>query len=210
MKMRYFFVLIGLVALLASCGNSRTSQAVLEQKIDSIRALEVKRQLRMKGIKLDDVSPFQMFYDSLYLQSLPISYSEDYVTSLPGFRLVPPALVAYLDLEGKESPRAIALPETLGSRLVLLAADVDDGEYELWVYSLDSECIPVDKLLIYEPSRFSEKKLANENRDVFFSITSYLEISVMEYADDDDSVGQLSTYVVDESRMFVEKPHAKD
>ncbi len=210
MKMRYFFVLIGLVALLASCGNSRTSQAVLEQKIDSVRALEVKRQLRMKGIKLDDVTPFQMFYDSLYLQSLPISYSEDYVTSLPGFRLVPPALVAYLDLEGKESPRAIALPETLGSRLVLLAADVDDGEYELWVYSLDSECIPVDKLLIYEPSRFSEKKLANENRDVFFSITSYLEISVMEYADDDDSVGQLSTYVVDESRMFVEKPHTKD
>ena len=123
---------------------------------------------------------------------------------------MPPALVAYLDLEGKESPRAIALPETLGSRLVLLAADVDDGEYELWVYSLDSECIPVDKLLIYEPSRFSEKKLANENRDVFFSITSYLEISVMEYADDDDSVGQLSTYVVDESRLFVEKPHAKD
>ena len=210
MKMRYFFVLIGLVALLASCGNSRTSQAVLEQKIDSIRALEVKRQLRMKGIKLDDVTPFQMFYDSLYLQSLPISYSEDYVTSLPGFRQVPPALVAYLDLEGKESPRAIALPETLGSRLVLLAADVDDGEYELWVYSLDSECIPVDKLLIYEPNRFSEKKLANENRDVFFSITSYLEISVMEYADDDDSVGQLSTYVVDESRMFVEKPHTKD
>ena len=80
----------------------------------------------------------------------------------------------------------------------------------MMVYSLDSECIPVDKLLIYEPSRFSEKKLANENRDVFFSITSYLEISVMEYADDDDSVGQLSTYVVDESRMFVEKPHTKD
>ena len=32
---------------------------------------------------------------------LLISYSEDYVTSLPDFRTVPPSLVVYLDLEGE-------------------------------------------------------------------------------------------------------------
>ena len=29
----------------------------------------------------------------------------------------------------------------------------------------------------------------------------------MEYADEEDEVGQLSTYVVDASRLFVELPH---
>ena len=163
----------------------------------------------MKGVNIDDdgVSPFRLFYDSLHLQVLPISYSEDYVTSLPDFRTVPPSLVVYLDLEGKESPKAIALPETLNSRLVLLAADQEDGEYELWLYSLDDDYIPVDKLLIYEPSRYSSKAMKKDNRDVYFSITSYMEINVMEYIDDDDYEGQLSTYVVDDSRLFVELPH---
>ena len=208
MKKVWFF-LFSTLLLLTACFNRRPSAAELQEKIDSVKALEVKRQLRMKGVNIDDdgVSPFRLFYDSLHLQVLPISYSEDYVTSLPDFRTVPPSLVVYLDLEGKESPKAIALPETLNSRLVLLAADQEDGEYELWLYSLDDDYIPVDKLLIYEPSRYSSKAMKKDNRDVYFSITSYMEINVMEYIDDDDYEGQLSTYVVDDSRLFVELPH---
>lgn len=208
MKKVWLF-LFSTLLLLTACFNRRPSAAELQEKIDSVKALEVKRQLRMKGVNIDDdgVSPFRLFYDSLHLQVLPISYSEDYVTSLPDFRTVPPSLVVYLDLEGKESPKAIALPETLNSRLVLLAADQEDGEYELWLYSLDDDYIPVDKLLIYEPSRYSSKVMKKDNRDVYFSITSYMEINVMEYIDDDDYEGQLSTYVVDDSRLFVELPH---
>ncbi len=208
MKKVWLF-LFSTLLLLTACFNRRPSAAELQEKIDSVKALEVKRQLRMKGVNIDDdgVSPFRLFYDSLHLQVLPISYSEDYVTSLPDFRTVPPSLVVYLDLEGKESPKAIALPETLNSRLVLLAADQEDGEYELWLYSLDDDYIPVDKLLIYEPSRYSSKAMKKDNRDVYFSITSYMEINVMEYIDDDDYEGQLSTYVVDDSRLFVELPH---
>lgn len=208
MKKVWLF-LFSTLLLLTACFNRRPSAAELQEKIDSVKALEVKRQLRMKGVNIDDdgVSPFRLFYDSLHLQVLPISYSEDYVTSLPDFRTVPPSLVVYLDLEGKESPKAIALPETLNSRLVLLAADQEDGEYELWLYSLDDDYIPVDKLLIYEPSRYSSKAMKKDNRDVYFSITSYMEINVMEYIDDDDYEGQLSTYVVDDSRLFIELPH---
>ena len=162
MKKVWLF-LFSTLLLLTACFNRRPSAAELQEKIDSVKALEVKRQLRMKGVNIDDdgVSPFRLFYDSLHLQVLPISYSEDYVTSLPDFRTVPPSLVVYLDLEGKESPKAIALPETLNSRLVLLAADQEDGEYELWLYSLDDDYIPVDKLLIYEPSRYSSKAMKN-------------------------------------------------
>lgn len=207
MKKVWLFLLSTL--LLTACFNRRPSASELQEKIDSVRALEVKRQLRMKGVNLDEdaVSPFRMFYDSLRMQSLPLSYSEDYVMSLPDFRTVPPSLVVYLDLEGREAPKAIALPETMNSRLVLLAADLEDGEYELWLYSLDDDYIPVDKLLVYEPSRYSSKKMKKDDRDVYFSITSYLEINVMEYIDDDDTEGQLSTYIVDDSRQFVEQPH---
>ena len=174
MKKVWLF-LFSTLLLLTACFNRRPSAAELQEKIDSVKALEVKRQLRMKGVNIDDdgVSPFRLFYDSLHLQVLPISYSEDYVTSLPDFRTVPPSLVVYLDLEGKGSPKAIALPETL----------------------------------IYEPSRYSSKAMKKDNRDVYFSITSYMEINVMEYIDDDDYEGQLSTYVVDDSRLFVELPH---
>ena len=207
MKMRYFFVLIGLVALLASCGNSRTSQAVLEQKIDSIRALEVKRQLGMKGIKLDDVSPFQMFYDSLYLQSLPISYSEDYVKYLPDFTVVPMAFVSFLELEGRSKPMAIALPEIDGKTMVLLAADLVDGEYELWLYSLDDDYYPIDKLMLYEPRKIASKKLQQSlpPQETYFSITSDGEIRVLEYASNEDAEGQLSTFVLNDSCQFVEQ-----
>lgn len=205
--MKKIWLILLAAAVLTGCSNRRPTAAELQEKIDSVRALEVKRQLQLKGVNLEGVSPFQMFYDSLNLQSLPISYSEDYVTMLPDFRTVPPALVTYLELEGKGSPKAIALPETLGSRLVLLAADTEDGEYELWVYSLDNDYLPVDKLLIYEPSRYSMAQMQEDSRDVYFSITSYLEINVMEYTDDSDEVGQLSTYVVDDSRLFVEQPY---
>ena len=205
--MKKIWLILLAAAVLTGCSNRRPTAAELQEKIDSVRALEVKRQLQLKGVNLEGGSPFQMFYDSLNLQSLPISYSEDYVTMLPDFRTVPPALVTYLELEGKGSPKAIALPETLGSRLVLLAADTEDGEYELWVYSLDNDYLPVDKLLIYEPSRYSMAQMQEDSRDVYFSITSYLEINVMEYTDDSDEVGQLSTYVVDDSRLFLEQPY---
>lgn len=206
MKKILFLLLFG--ALLTGCFNRRPTVAELQEKIDSVRALEAKRQMQMKGINLEvGTSPFQMFYDSLNLQPLPLSYSEDYVTSLPDFRPIPPALVTYLDLEGRECPKAIALPETLNSRLVLLAADTEDGQYQLWAYSLDSDYLPIDKLLIYEPSRYSIKRMQDDSRDIYFSITSFIEINVMEYADEEDEVGQLSTYVVDASRLFVELPH---
>ncbi len=203
MRKLLFWVLTAV--LMTACGNRRMSEAELQHKIDSVNALEVKRQLALNGIKLKETSPFEMFYDSLEMQALPLSYSEDYVNYLPGFTSIPQALKIFLDLEGRESPKVIALPETVNSRLVLLAADLEDGDYELWLYSLDNDFMPVDKLLIYEPSRFVARKLKMDSRDVYFSITSFYEINVVEYADENDQTGQLSTYVVDDSRMFVEK-----
>ena len=199
--------LLGVLAMLMliGCGNRRLSPEVLQQKIDSVYALEKIRQMKLQGINLEDASPFQLFYDSLEIQALPLSYSEDYVKILPNYTVVPQAIMSFLELEGRIAPKAIALPETLGTRLVLLAADLSDGEYELWLYSLDSDCYPVDKLLLYQPQVISDTKLELPPQETYFSITSNYEIRVMEYADESDEFGQLSTFVIDDSRMFVEQ-----
>ena len=202
---RGFWLLVLVAGLMAACGDRRTSPEVLQHKIDSIRMQEQLRQLKAQGFDVEDVSPFQMFYDSLALQALPLTYSEDYVDMLPDYRLVPPSIVSFLELEGRESPRAIALPEAAGTRLVLLAADLEDGAYELWLYSLDSQYFPVDKLLLYAPAAITEYDLTLGRQLSYFSITSDYKINVMEYTDERDRLGQLSTFVVDDSLMFVEE-----
>lgn len=204
MKKNLFWGLV-LTALVAACGNKQPSAAELQRKIDSVQAVETVKRLEMQGISLKERSPLQLFYDSLAIQVLPLRYSKDYVEMLPNYMPVPYSIKTFLDLEGRDAPKAIALPETLGAKLLLLAADVSDGEYELWLYSLDNECVPLDKLQLYEPSKFSEKKLKTTSQETFFSITSDYEISIMEYADEDDREGQLSTFVIDDSRQFVEK-----
>lgn len=197
------FVIV--VMLLASCGDKRLSPAYLQQKVDSVNALESERKLKMLGVNLEETSPFQMFYDSLAVQPLPLVYSEDYVRMLPNYSYVPEAIMRFLELEGREASRAIALPETLGVRLVLLAADMQDGVYELWLYSLDNECYPVDKLQLYAPNHVDDSKLSTEEQETYFSITSDYEIRVKEYVDENDLKGQVSCFIVDNSRMFVEK-----
>ncbi len=205
MKISSLCIVIFLIALMTACGNRRTSPEVLQRKIDSIYAEETLRQLKLRGVDLEDKSPFHIYYDSLAIQSLPLSYSEDYVKSLPNFTIVPQSIVTFLELEGGDTPKAIALPESMGLRLVLLAADVTEDEYELWLYSLDNECYPVDKLLLYAPKVISDANLQVSEQETYFSITSDYEIRVLEYASDDDRFGQLSTFVVDDSLMFVEK-----
>lgn len=194
-----------IAALAAGCGNRRMSEVELQSKIDSVNRLEVARQLKLRGIQLEETSPLQMFYDSLRMQPLPLNYSEEYVKYLPNFTVVPASIMIYLELEGRVAPKAIALPEMLGARLILLAADMTDGEYELWLYSLDDDYIPVDKLQIYAPKTMSDNVLNLPEQEIHFSITSDLEIRLLEYTSDYARQGQLSVFVVDESRQFVEK-----
>lgn len=203
--MKKYYLIFLVAVLLTACGNRRLSPEVLQQKIDSVYALEKLEELKRQGVNLEDASPFQLFYDSLDIQALPMSYSEDYMKILPNYQVVPQAIMSFLELEGRIAPKAIALPETIGARLVLLAADVADGEYELWLYSLDSDCYPVDKLLLYQPQVISDSKLTLPPQETYFSITSNYEIRVMEYADESDEFGQLSTFIVDDARMFVEQ-----
>jgi len=201
-------LLVILAAMLSSCRHARMSSAQMQQKLDSIARLENQEQLEARGIRLDrDVSPVQLFYDSLNIQPLPIRYSDEYVKYLPNYKSVPYELVRFMNLEGRTDPKAIALPETAGTRMMILAADEGDGLYSLWLYSLDSDYLPVDKLSLYA----TDKEAQEENADALpedkfiqdFIITSDYEIRLTDYSGMYKAEIQ-KVYHVDMSRKFVE------
>jgi hypothetical protein len=180
----------------------------MQQKLDSIAKLEAKEKLEAQGIHLDrDVSPVQLFYDSLGIQTLPIRYSEDYVKFLPGYKVVPAELASFMGLEGRIEPKAISLPETAGAKLMILAADEGDGLYSLWLYSLDDEFMPVDKLSLYATSKedAKENELADPENQLIqdFVITSDYEIRLTDYSGKFKAEVQ-RVYHIDPSRHFEE------
>ena len=207
-RIRLFFLPLLGVMLLAACGNKRMSPADMQQKLDSIARLETIEQLEMQGVHIGkDISPIQLFFDSLNIQPLPVRYSEDYVKYLPNYTSVPFELVKFMNFEGRTDPKAIALPESAGARLMILAADEGDGLYSLWLYSLDDEFMPVDKLCLYATSKEEQKEneLADPEDKLIqdFVITSDYEVRLTDYSGKFKAEVQ-RVYHIDMSRKFSE------
>ena len=196
----------GLVVALLLCacgGGHKMSPEELAHKLDSVKTLEIKEKLALQGINLEESdNPLKMFYDSLDIQSLPISYTEDYVNFLPGFKPVPQEIVSYLEFE-ERSPKAITLPEAIGARLLLLAADEQEHLYSLWLYSLDDEYIPVDKLCLYAIEDEEDLAINPENFIQYFSITSDYEIHLLDYSGKTNKARLEEVYTIDAARKFV-------
>lgn len=197
----------------ASCGSGSMSPEQLQHKLDSVQAIEKKERLEAQGIHLEGSdNPLQMFYDSLNFQPLPVSYSEDFIRFLPDFKPVPQEIVSYLNLEGR-NPKAISLPETVGARMILLAADEtqDKDRYSLWLYSLDDEYMPVDKLCLYALEDEEEQyELEPEEFIQYFSITSDYEIHLLDYAKKGYKNRTEEVYYLDPARKFVLQRSGED
>ena len=190
----------------SSSGN--LSPAELQHKLDSIQRLEAKEKLAAQGINLDrEVSPIQLFYDSLDIQPLPLRYSEDDMATLPNYKVVPAELASFMGLEGRVEPKAISLPETAGARLMILAADEGDNLYSLWLYSLDDEYMPVDKLCLYATNKEEAKaNLEADPEDQLiqdFVITSDYEVRLTDYTGKFKAEVQ-RVFHIDPSRHFSE------
>lgn len=195
---------LAVALLLCACGGShKMSPEELAHKLDSVKSLEIREKLALQGINLEDSdNPLKMFYDSLDIQSLPVSYTEDYVNFLSGFKPVPQEIVSYLNFEGR-SPKAITLPEAIGARLLLLAADEKEHQYSLWLYSLDDEYIPVDKLCLYAIEDEDDTTIDPEKYIQYFSITSDYEIHLLDYSGTTNKARLEEVYTIDEARKFV-------
>ena len=133
--------------LLSACGGRGLSAEQMQQKLDSLKKIEIAERLEAEGIHLENAdNPLKQFYDSLALLPLPITYTDEFVRYLPNFKPVPQEIAKALDLEGNGKQKAISLSESLGAKLMLLAADEDEdaSKYSLWLYSMDDDCMPVD------------------------------------------------------------------
>lgn len=205
--MRQGLVLLVVTLLMVSCGGgSKMSPEELQHKLDSVKALEIKEKLALQGVDLETSdNPMKLFFDSLEIQPLPLSYDEDYVRMLPSYKEVGKDVAEYMNLVDCRHPKAISLPETIGARLIIIAADESDGEYSLWLYSLDDDYFPVDKLCLFsvdsrEPEEYTE---INEQEFLqYFSITSDYEIRLMDYAKEDYRAHLEEVYHINEARKF--------
>ena len=137
--MRQIVGLMMAVLLMTACGGRRMSPEELQKKLDSVKAIEMKEKLALQGIDLESSgNVMKLFYDSLEIQPLPLSYNEDYIRMLPSYKPVPDEVVSYMNIVDCRHPKAISLPETIGAKLIIIAADETDGEYSLWLYSLST------------------------------------------------------------------------
>lgn len=203
--MRKVVGLLFLTVLMVSCGGRRNqmSPEELAHKLDSIKALEIKEKLKLQGIDLESSdNPFKVFFDSLNMQTLPVSYSEDYVNFLPGYQDIPAEILSYMDIQAGEHPKAVSLPETIGARMMILAAEESAGLYSLWQYSLDNDYVPVDKLCLYAIED-KEDDIDPEEFIEYFSITSDFEIHLIDYSKTRNEVNSEEVYYIDDSRHFM-------
>ena len=202
--MKQLTVILAIMLLLLSCGGRRQlSPEELSHKLDSVKNVEINEKLRLQGIDLElSDNPLKQFYDSLNLQTLPISYTEDYVKFLPAFKPIPQEIIPFFELLDCNEPKAVSLPESLGAKLILIATDEQPHLYSLWLYSLDDDFRPVDKRCLYA----IEDKSDEINPDEFiqyFSITSDYEIRLLDYSRILHKANFEEVYYIDSSRKFM-------
>ena len=83
----------------------------------------------------------------------------------------------------------------------LHASDEYEGQYTLWLYSLDNEFVPVDKLCLYAVED-KEDELDPEEFIQYFSITSDYEIHLLDYSKTRQKTQSEEVYYIDDSRRF--------
>jgi hypothetical protein len=190
--------------LMAACGGRSMSAEEMQHKLDSIQKIEAAERLAAQGINLADAdNPLKQFYDSLNLLPLPITYSDELVRYLPDFKPVPQDIAKALELEGNNKQKAISLSESLGARLMILAADEEDDRYSLWLYSLDNDYLPVDKLCLYAIDEEADlDDFGAEDILQYFTITSDYEIHLMDYSKDAHKTRTEEVFTLDAQRNF--------
>ena len=190
--------------LMAACGGRSMSAEEMQHKLDSIQKIEAAERLAAQGINLADAdNPLKQFYDSLNLLPLPITYSDELVRYLPDFKPVPQDIAKALELEGNNKQKAISLSESLGARLMILAADEEDDRYSLWLYSLDNDYLPVDKLCLYAIDDEADlDDFGAEDILQYFTITSDYEIHLMDYSKEAHKTRTEEVFTLDAQRNF--------
>ena len=86
----------------------------------------------------------------------------------------------------------------------MLRADEDEDRYSLWLYSLDDDYMPVDKLCLYAINEDEEQDLDGDEEILqYFTITSDYEIHLMDYSKEKARTRTEEVYTLDATRNFL-------
>ena len=98
--------------------------------------------------------------------------------------------------------------------MVLLAADEspkDKDKYSLWIYSLDDEYMPVDKLCLYALEDEEDQFDINPEEFIqYFSITSDYEIHLLDFSKTSNKTETEEIYCLSPGRKFELQKSKKD
>lgn len=191
-------VVLAALAALAACGR-KMSEADLQRKIDSVQRIENAERLASQGIHFKENNPLEAFYDSLAIQPLPLTSDESYIAMAPNFTPVAQELAALMGFETGKSTSLIALPESMETRLVLELVSGEGENRTLWLYSLGTDFVPVDKIMLYS-TEWEQNALEGE-QEINFSITSNYEIRVARYSKGRKVIRQVC-YALSADRTF--------
>ena len=76
--------------------------------------------------------------------------------------------------------------------------------YSLWLYSLNDDYLPVDKICLYAIEEEEDFDLFEEDEILqYFSITSDYEIHLMDYSKDKHKARTEEVFTLDASRNFL-------
>ena len=148
--MKHLWLALMVMTVLCACGGR--SHGDLSHKLDSIARLENKERLRLQGIMVDEDNrdPFEIFFDSLNVQPLPLTCSDTYVTYTPNFTPMADAMLVYLGIDDVHDARVIALPENSNVRVMLISGKPSqEGPITMWLYTLGLDYKVVDRLRLH-------------------------------------------------------------
>ena len=198
--------LLLLALLTLSCGNRKHDVAYYERMVDSIRRAEQVQTIQKQAGVYD--SPVDAWFDTLHLHSLPIQSAGADVESIGHFEAVPQTVNECFGYEAGASLKAMALPTMYRRQVILLCEMVDSITPALYLYTMDKEHQPVDKLCIYRQElvkRGSDYGVAFEE----YFITSHYEITLIRYYLGRDAISpkqeSARRYTINQEGMFEEQ-----
>ncbi|MBR1687445.1 MAG: hypothetical protein IJ710_02810 [Prevotella sp.] len=201
-------VLCGVTMLTTACRH-RPSAQDYERQIDSIRRLEQAEMLRMQGLNRA-TDPVEAALDTMGRCTIPLSFSDDFVKFLPGFKPVPVELQPIFGNDGEAELLMVTMPPAWHKRVVMLAERRDSVAAALYLLTIDGLYEVIDQLCIYQqmPVRDERDRFGEETMQFF--ITSNYNVTLLRYfrpasASAPAELKESRRYAINREGMFEEK-----
>ena len=183
MKNRLIIMLFAAVMVMlaiTACNGRKHDAAYYEQMIDSIRKAEQVKEMQKQAGIVTNVNPALAWFDSLELRTLPVRNAGDDLERLGQFRKVPMLLNENFNYAVSAKLRAIQMPRAYRRNVIMLAEMRDSITPDIYLYIMDKNYQPLDRLLIYEKREEQEENDFGVTFTEYF-ITSNYDITLMRY-----------------------------